>query len=191
MKRTTRNVVAILLAVAMCMVMSASAFATEEKVIVPLNPEELVEYYEVLSEMPPVDIGTPETAEYDNSPNIQTRASGFLFSMEAKAVHDLLVTGAEKTFTDYDLDNGYLHITGHLEHTEGPDAKIKIGGCWYNSTTGTYKADLYKYVYASKDIGVTIPTLLAIAKEYTHRGFIKNEYGEGIVTGNLSFYSKE
>ena len=35
-----------------------------------------------------------------------------------------------------------------------------------------------------------INTQFAIAKEYTHRGFIKNQAGVGYVSGNLSFYSK-
>ena len=105
---------ALMLTMVLCVAMNVPASAADEREVVPLNPDELVEYYEVMAEMPPVVIGTPETAQYDDSPNIQTRASGFLFSMQADEVHDLLVTAENKTFTDYDLDNGYLHITGKL-----------------------------------------------------------------------------
>lgn len=191
MKRTIRRVVGGFLTVAVCMAMSVSAFAiggTDEKVIVPLNPEDIVEYAEVLAEMPPVVLGTPAMAEIDNSPNIQTRASGFLFSMKATGVQDLLVTGSAKTFVDADLSNNYLYITGNLTHTKGSSATIKIGGCYYDASSGNYIADLYSYVYEG-DISSTINTQYVIAKEYTHRGFIKNQSGTGSVSGNLSFYS--
>lgn len=194
MKKTTGRVVAVLLTVVMCVAMSVSALATDEKVIVPLNPENIVEYSEVLSEMPPVILGSPDMVEYDNSPNIQTRASGLLFSMTAKSdsvsVSNLLVTGSAKTFTESDLDNGYLYITGNLEHSMGDSATIKIGGCWYNANTGLYVADLYTYVYEG-EVDSTIKTQFAIAKEYTHRGFIKNQAGVGTVSGDLNFYSEK
>lgn len=177
-----------LLTVALCMAMSVSAFATDEKVIMPLNPEDIVEYSEVLAEMPPVVLGTPDMAEFDNSPNIQTRASGFLFSMRATGVNNLLVTGSSKTFVESDLNNGYLYITGNLNHSEGANATIKIGGCYYDANSGNYIADLYDYV-SKGTISSTISTQYAIAKEYTHRGFIKNQDGSGSVSGNLSFYS--
>lgn len=185
-----QSVVAMLLTVALCMVMNVSAFATGEKVIKPLNPEDIVEYSEVLLEMPPVALGTPDVVEYDNSPNIQTRASDFLFSMTATGVQELLVTGSSKTFTYYDLDNGDLYITGKLEHSYGADATIKIGGCYYDAGSGYYIADVYDYVYEG-NISSTIDTRLAIARDYTHRGFIKNQAGVGSVSGNLSFYSGE
>lgn len=193
MKRTIRRVAGVFLTVALCMAMSVSAFAADgigKKVIIPLNPEDIVEYAEVLAEMPPVVLGTPAMAEVDNSPNIQTRASGFLFSMKATGVQDLLVTGSSKTFVNADLSNNYLHITGNLTHTKGSSASIKIGGCYYDASSGNYIADVYDYVYAG-NISSTISTRYAIAKEYTHRGFIKNQSGTGSVSGNLSFYSAE
>ena len=190
MNKTTGRVAAGFLAVVLCMALSVSAFAADEKIIVPLNPDDIVEYTEVVSQMPTIDLGTPDTIIFDNSPNIMTRASGFLFSMTANSVQDLLVTGSAKTFKNSDLDNGYLHITGNLNHTKGASAKIKIGGCYYNSATGTYKADVYTFVYEG-DIAKTISTRYTIAQEYTHRGFIKNEYGSGIVSGDLSFWSQE
>lgn len=190
MKSKTMKLFALMLTMVLCVAMSVSAFAADEKEVVPLDPDELVEYYEVMEKMPPVVIGTPETAQYDDSPNIQTRASGFLFSMRADGVHDLLVTSESKTFTDYDLDNGYLHITGNLDHSLYDDATIKIGGCWYDAAKGVYEADLYDFVTPGS-VSSTIDTQFAIAKEYSHRGFIKNEDGVGYVTGNLSFWSQE
>lgn len=190
MKKTTGKIVSVLLAMVLCVAMSVSAFAADEKVIVPLDPESIVEYSEVLAEMPPVILGSPDMVEYDNSPNIQTRASGLLFSMTAKSVSNLLVTGSAKTFTESDLDNGYLYITGNLEHSMGDSATIKIGGCWYNANTGLYVADLYTYVYEG-EVEETIKTQFAIAKEYTHRGFIKNQAGVGTVSGDLNFYSEK
>lgn len=190
MKSKTMKLFALMLTVMLCAAMSVPAFAADEREIVLLNPDELVEYYEVMSEMPPIIIGSPETAQYDDSPNIQTRASGFLFSMEAAEVHDLLVTKDNKTFSESDLDNGYLYITGNLSHSMYNDASIKIGGCWYDAATGTYKADLYDFVTPGR-VASTIKTQFAIAKEYTHRGFVKNNEGSGYVSGNLSFWSEK
>lgn len=189
MKRFGR-VFALLLSISLCMTANVPAFAADEKVIKPVNPDDIVEYSEVLTEMPPVILGPADTAEYDNSPNIQTRASGLLFSMTANGVTGLLVTGTAKSFTASDLDNGYLHITGDLQHTRGEGATIKIGGCWYNANTGLYVADLYKYVYEGS-VSCSIDTFGAIAKDQVHRGFIKNQAGVGSVSGNLSFYSEE
>lgn len=110
--------------------------------------------------------------------------------MHANAVYELLVTGNEKTFTDYDLVNDYLYIDGHLSHSYGSKAQIKIGGCYYDANRGIYVADLYAYVYEG-DISEKISTRYAIAKEYVHRGFIKNQSGAGYVSGDLSFYSEE
>lgn len=64
-----------LLTVALCMAMSVSAFATDEKVIMPLNPEDIVEYSEVLAEMPPLSWGpltwlnliTPRTSRHEQA----------------------------------------------------------------------------------------------------------------------------
>ena len=190
MKKMIERVAVAIMSMVLCMAMSVAAFATEEKTIVPLNPENIVEYADVLTEMPPVVLGTPDMAEFDNSPNIQTRASGFLFSMKATSVKDLLVTGSAKTFVEADLDNGYLYITGNLKHSNGTDATIKIGGCYYDASSGNYIADLYDSVKAG-EITSTINTKYAIAKEYTHRGFIKNQAGVGSVSGNLSFYSSK
>lgn len=108
--------------------------------------------------------------------------------MRATGVNNLLVTGSSKTFVESDLNNGYLYITGNLNHSEGANATIKIGGCYYDANSGNYIADLYDYV-SKGTISSTISTQYAIAKEYTHRGFIKNQDGSGSVSGNLSFYS--
>ena len=198
--KKTRRVFALLLTLAMAMALCVPVFAAEtgnsaetvangDKVIVPLNADDIVDFSDVISEMPPIVLGTPDMAEYDDSPNIQTRASGFLFSMTANAVYELLVTGSAKTFTESDLDNNYLYISGELSHSYGSDASIKIGGCYYDASSGLYVADLYAYVYEGS-ISRKINTQFAIAKEYTHRGFIKNQAGVGYVSGNLSFYSK-
>ena len=109
-----RTVFALLLTLAMAMALCVPVFAAEtgnsaetvangDKVIVPLNADDIVDFSDVISEMPPIVLGTPDMAEYDDSPNIQTRASGFLFSMTANAVYELLVTGSAKTFTESDL----------------------------------------------------------------------------------------
>lgn len=198
--RKTQKVFSLLLSMVLALALCVPAFASEvssesertangSKVIVPLNPDEIVDFTEVLSAMPPIDLGSPDMAEYDNSPNIQTRASGFLFSMTANEVYDLLTTGSNKTFSCYDLSNDYLYIRGSLSHSTEPDASIKIGGCYYNSATGTYKADVYDFV-SPGTISVSINTQYSIAREYEHRGFIKNDIGTGYVHGNLSFYGK-
>lgn len=196
----TRRVFAMLLTLAMAMALCVTGFAAEmgagsetattgDKVIVPLNTEDIVDFSDVISEMPPVVLGTMDTAEYDNSPNRQTRASGHLFSMTANAVYDLLVTGSAKTFKEADLVNNYLYINGNLSHSQGTSARIKIGGCYYDSSSGEYVADVYTYVNAGV-VSTTISTRFSIAKEYTHRGFIKNDAGVGYVSGELDFYSK-
>ena len=103
--RKTQKVFSLLLSMVLALALCVPAFASEvssesertangSKVIVPLNPDEIVDFTEVLSAMPTIDLGSPDMAEYDNSPNIQTRASGFLFSMTAKEVYDLLTTGS-------------------------------------------------------------------------------------------------
>ncbi len=198
MKKTQR-VFALLMTMVLALALCVTAFASEpsnesertangSKVIVPLNPDEIVDFTEVLSELPIIDLGTPDMVEYDNSPNIQTRASDFLFSMTANAVYELLVTGPEKTFTYYDLSGNYFCITGKLSYSTGSDAKIKIGGCYYDAGSGTYKADAYAYVNAGI---ITAPiSTYSFVREETHRGFIKNEAGEGYISGYLSFYGK-
>lgn len=190
MKSKMMKLFALMLTMVLCVAMSVPTFAADEREVVPMDPDELVEYYEVMAEMPPIVIGTPDTVQYDDSPNIQTRASGFLFSMTAGEVYDLLVTPPNKTFTDNDLDNGYLYITGNLDHSMSASASIKIGGCWFDAARGVYEADLYDFV-TSGSVSSTINTRFAIAKEYTHRGFIGNEDGFGYVTGNLSFWSQK
>lgn len=196
--KKTQKVFALFLTMVLALALCVPAFASEtsngsehtangRKVIVPLNPDDIVEFTEVLSAMPVIDLGTPDAAEFDNSPNIQTRASGFLFSMKAGEVHDLLITGADKTFTYYDLADDYLYITGNLSHTMGSDALIKIGGCYYDSSAGIYRADAYKFVNPGT-ISAPINTRYSFVREDTHRGFIRNEVGQGYITGNLSFY---
>lgn len=185
-----KRVVALILSLCMCLSLCCTTFATDEKVIVPLNPEDIVEYTEVLAAMPPTVLGTADMAKFDNSPNIQTRASGFLFSMRAEAVYELLITGAEKTFVEADLSNGYLYISGTLSHTVSSNALMKIGGCWYKATSGDYIADVYDYVYPGTISSTIDIPQYSFAKEKTHRGFIKNIAGSGYISGNLYFYSK-
>lgn len=180
-----------IMAMVLCLLVSVPAFASDAKEIVPLKPEDVIEFSEVLTPMPNIDLGTPDMAEFDNSPNIRTRASGFLFSMRAAEVHELLITGAEKVFFDYDLDNKYLYISGNLDHTYSQSSRMKIGGCWYQAVSGIYKADLYTYVYpGTVSVTINVPSY-DYAKDREHRGFIKNLESDGYISGNLFFYSEK
>lgn len=190
MKKAVQRVATVIVAVAMCMTLCVPVFASTEKKVVPLDPENIVEFSDILVDMPPIILGTPDMAEYDNSPNIQSRASGLLFSMKATGVKELLITGASKTFVEADLPNDYLYISGDLEHTFGSTATIKVGGCYYDNVSGNYIADLYDYVYGPSFF-TKIMTRLAISKEMTHRGFIKNQAGVGSISGDISFYNKD
>lgn len=191
MKKTILRATTMVMVVVLCLLVSVPAFASDAKEIVPLNPEDVIEFSEVLTPMPNIVLGTPDMAEFDNSPNIRTRASGFLFSMRAAEVHELLITGSEKVFFEDDLDNGYLYISGKLEHTIYSGARMKIGGCWYRAVTGTYEADLYDYVFpGSISSRIDIPKY-EFAKDREHRGFVKNLAGGGYLSGNLYFYSEE
>lgn len=191
MKKTILRATTVIMAVVLCLLVSVPALASDAKEIVPLNPEDVIEFSEVLTPMPNIDLGTPDMAEFDNTPNIQTRASGLLFSMTAAEVHELLITGSEKVFFDYHLKNKYLYISGNLNHTYSQNSSIKIGGCWYKAVSGIYKADLYTNVYpGTVSVTIDVPSY-DYAKDREHRGFIKNLESNGYVTGTLFFYNEK
>lgn len=58
------------------------------------------------------------------------------------------------------------------------NAYVRIGGCWYNSITGTWEKDGYREVSANGNIRVSIPKS-EFVPDMMLRGFIKNISGVG------------
>lgn len=195
MKKVSR-VLSMVLTVAMMALLSVSAFAADEKVVVDVDGNGIVNYDDVLIGIYGEDfLCREEDAIEDDSPSvfpegIQPFAVTQLFSMRATEVEDFVRTSSDKEFSRADLTRGYLRITGDIMNSYSKNATVRIGGCWYNSITGVWEKDGYREVAANGNIRVSIPKS-EFVPDMMLRGFIKNISGVGTVSGNLYFYNSD
>lgn len=189
-----KKTVSMLLAVAMCLSLCVSAFATSNSEDVrKIDSEDIIDYNDII--LDEEVIGTSAEALYDNTPNSTSAGDSnirgsLLFSMTAAGVTGLLVTNSPKSFYKSSLSNGYLKIAGTLNNAGHNGASIKVGACYYDSASSLFIASAYYYFSAGTyEQIVFAQSSFAASTEY--RGFIKNTANAGSVTGTLRFYNSD
>ncbi|WP_294856584.1 hypothetical protein [uncultured Oscillibacter sp.] len=197
MKKNRSQIFVALLVVAMSTFLTVSAFAADEKMVVEVDGSKIVNYSDVV----PINyvhgddfLGRWEDAEFDNTPTIypnaiQPQSSSLLFSMTATNVQDFLVTGSNKEFSRGSLSKGYLKITGNLTNSYSSDAFVRIGGCWYDSSSNEFVRDGYSELTADGSYISESISKNSFVPDMMLRGFIKNISGVGSVSGTLHFYN--
>lgn len=144
-----------------------------------------------------IDLGLPDVLAQDCAPiRPQSRAASGteMFSFVGTNVAELVVTSSPKYFTKSSLSNGYLRIVGSASYeTATSGLKYRVGGCYWNSTSSTYKTTVGQYAMALS--GVSVDTSLSKSNfnsNYTYYGFLRNldSYGSSNrVSGSFTFYN--
>lgn len=140
------------------------------------------------------NLGTPDQIGWEDAHGTDvmvarsTRALDPLCSLYASSVSNLLVSSSEKMISRSDLTNGYLRMSGTLTNSKNSQ-KIKVGLCHYDTLTGTYVADLEKYLPSGEWGAVSWPkSEVPIFDRFV---YIKNTSGTGTVSGDLFVYNAD
>lgn len=185
-----KKLLSCLLALACVLSMSVPAFAAESDIeIIDVNPENIVLVEDVIG-----SLNDQDGILLDDEPTAAPRKVGFLFTMTATKVYELLTTyGANKNFTGGCMDGlkgeGLLitgTVTNHQPNVVEGAATVKVGACYYQPSTNTFVSVAHDYFPSGTAWSYWAPKMY-FSNQMTYYGHITNNFGVSYVSGSLTF----
>ena len=128
------------------------------------------------------DDGIPVALETDRT----------LFIMYAESVSNLLTTYmvSGKSFTKASLgSSGSIYFSGTLTHSyDTHNAKIYAGVCYYQVSQDMFYAKFAEQFPSGKAYCSSYYSVSQLDSDKTYYGYIRNQMGSGIVSGNVHFF---